>query len=109
MKATPREVEDLVAYQIGALAGIAAAQGVRLTHVKPHGALYNMAARDMDLADAIGVPPENAERTLEMLWRRRLVIRQESGYVPVRSALSGLGGGGFLGDARPDSGGMEAS
>jgi len=53
IKATPREVEDLVAYQIGALAAIAAAQGVRLTHVKPHGALYNMAARDLDLADAI--------------------------------------------------------
>lgn len=53
MKATPREVEDLVAYQIGALAAIAAAQGVRLSHVKPHGALYNMAARDVDLADAI--------------------------------------------------------
>ena len=53
MNATPREVEDLVAYQIGALAAIAAAQGVRLTHVKPHGALYNMAARDLDLADAI--------------------------------------------------------
>jgi UPF0271 protein len=53
MKATPREVEDLVAYQIGALAAIAAAQGVRLAHVKPHGALYNMAARDLDLADAI--------------------------------------------------------
>jgi UPF0271 protein len=53
MKATPREVEDLVAYQIGALAAIAAAQGVRLAHVKPHGALYNMAARDVDLADAI--------------------------------------------------------
>jgi 5-oxoprolinase (ATP-hydrolysing) subunit A len=53
MKATPREVEDLVAYQIGALAAIAAAQGVRLAHVKPHGALYNMAARDVNLADAI--------------------------------------------------------
>jgi len=53
IKATPREVEDLVAYQIGALAGIAAGQGVRLAHVKPHGALYNMAARDMDFADAI--------------------------------------------------------
>ena len=49
----PRDVEDLVAYQIGALAGIAAAQGVALQHVKPHGALYNMAARDAALADAI--------------------------------------------------------
>jgi UPF0271 protein len=49
----PQEVEDLVAYQVGALAGIAAGQGVSLTHVKPHGALYNMAARDRALAAAI--------------------------------------------------------
>jgi UPF0271 protein len=53
MAATPREVEDLVLYQVGALAGIAAAEGMRLQHVKPHGALYNMAVRDRGLADAI--------------------------------------------------------
>ena len=47
------ELENLVAYQIGALAAIAAAEGVRLSHVKPHGALYNMAARDAAMADAI--------------------------------------------------------
>jgi len=47
------ELETLVAYQIGALAGVAAAEGVRLSHVKPHGALYNMAARDAGMADAI--------------------------------------------------------
>src|SRR5262247_2488000 len=45
MRLPPQEVEDLVAYQVGALAGIAAAQGMSLRHVKPHGALYNMAAR----------------------------------------------------------------
>lgn len=50
---TPQEVEDVVMYQIGALAAIAAAEGVRLQHVKPHGALYNMAARDPLLAGAI--------------------------------------------------------
>ena len=50
---SPRDVEDFVAYQIGTLADIAAAQGVRLQHVKPHGALFNMAARDGTLADAI--------------------------------------------------------
>lgn len=48
-----QEVEDLVAYQIGALAGVAAAEEARLHHVKPHGALYNMAARDRKVADAI--------------------------------------------------------
>ena len=46
-------VEELVAYQIGALAGIAATERARLHHVKPHGALYNMAARDRELADAV--------------------------------------------------------
>ena len=49
----PRDVEDFVVYQVGALAAIAAAQGVRLQHVKPHGALFNMAARDRGLAEAI--------------------------------------------------------
>ena len=48
-----REVEDLVAYQIGALAGVAAAAEARLHHVKPHGALYNLATRDRARADAI--------------------------------------------------------
>ena len=53
MNATPQEVEDLVLYQVAALAGMAAAQGVKLQHVKAHGALYNMACRDRALADAI--------------------------------------------------------
>jgi UPF0271 protein len=64
IRATPREVEDLVAYQIGALAAIAAAQGMRLAHVKPHGALYNMAARDADLADAIARAIAAVDRSL---------------------------------------------
>ena len=53
MTATPQEVEDFVVYQVSALAGMAATQGVRLQHVKAHGALYNMACRDRALADAI--------------------------------------------------------
>ena len=50
---SPQEVEDMVLYQIGALAAIAQAEGVRLHHVKPHGALYNMAAKERALAEAI--------------------------------------------------------
>jgi UPF0271 protein len=53
MAVSPAEVEDLVLYQIGALAAIAAAEGVVLRHVKAHGALYNMAVRDASLARAI--------------------------------------------------------
>jgi 5-oxoprolinase (ATP-hydrolysing) subunit A len=48
-----RSIETLVMDQVGALAAIAASEGVNLQHVKPHGALYNMAAHDAALADAI--------------------------------------------------------
>jgi UPF0271 protein len=47
------EVYDMVLYQVAAIGGVARAHGGRLAHVKPHGALYNMAARGADLADAI--------------------------------------------------------
>ena len=50
---TPQEVEDIVLYQIGALAGIAQSEGVRLSHGKAHGALYNMAVKDAAVAAAI--------------------------------------------------------
>ncbi len=53
MRVSPRELEDMMLYQVGALAAIAAAEGVRLQHVKAHGALYNMTSREPDLADAI--------------------------------------------------------
>jgi len=53
MRMTPDEVEASVLYQIGALQGVARAQGARVVHVKPHGALYNDAANDRTLADAI--------------------------------------------------------
>lgn len=53
MEVSADELESLVAYQIGALAEVACALGSRLSHVKPHGALYNMAARDAAMADAL--------------------------------------------------------
>jgi len=53
MQLTPQEVEDLVLYQIGAVAAVARSEGLNLQHVKAHGALYNMACRDEALAEAI--------------------------------------------------------
>lgn len=53
MSVSPDEVYAQVLYQIGALSGITQAAGAKLEHVKPHGALYNMTARDHTLADAI--------------------------------------------------------
>ena len=53
MTVSPNEVFALVAYQVGAFQAIATSLGVRPNHVKPHGALYNMAARDPSLAEAV--------------------------------------------------------
>lgn len=53
MALTPEEVEAFLLYQLGALWAFARAVGADLTHVKPHGALYNQAARDPSIARAI--------------------------------------------------------
>jgi UPF0271 protein len=64
LRLTPREIEDLVVYQIGALVAIAASEGVRLQHVKPHGALFNLAVRDRSVADAIARATASVDRAL---------------------------------------------
>ena len=61
---TPQEAEDFVLYQVAAVAGVAAAEGVKLQHVKPHGALFNMAARNAALADAIAKAVAAFDRSL---------------------------------------------
>ena len=53
MSLPPDEVEAIILYQVGALYAIAKSEGVELVHVKPHGALYNQAAKDKGLANAI--------------------------------------------------------
>lgn len=53
MSISPEEAYDMVVYQIGALAAFVKAEGGVLHHVKPHGALYNMAAVKPEVADAI--------------------------------------------------------
>lgn len=50
----PVDLEYLIAYQIGALQAMARYAGLKVTHLKPHGALNNMAAKDPDYALAIG-------------------------------------------------------
>jgi UPF0271 protein len=53
MKISPQDMYDLVVYQAGAVEGFARAAGARLHHLKCHGALYNMAANDAGLAEAM--------------------------------------------------------
>ena len=53
MNLPEREIENLIAYQLGAALGMAALVGAEITHVKPHGAINNMAAADLTMARAI--------------------------------------------------------
>jgi UPF0271 protein len=89
MKATPAEVEDLVLYQVSALAGMAASHGVRLQHVKAHGALYNMACRDRALADAIAKAVAAFDRALILfgLPNSELLRAGEAAGLPVAAEV----------------------
>ena len=60
----PEQVFEAVVYQIGVFQAIAESVGVRPNHIKPHGALYNMAARDAALAEAVVKAVASADRTL---------------------------------------------
>ena len=53
MKLDRDETADLVRYQVGSLVAFLDAEGTELDHIKPHGSLYGMAARDSDIMDAI--------------------------------------------------------
>lgn len=53
LNVTPSAAEDFILYQIAAVAGVAGAEGARIQHVKPHGALFNMAVRSAELSAAI--------------------------------------------------------
>jgi UPF0271 protein len=60
MACTPQEVYDYCLYQIGSIQAFCRVQGVTLQHIKPHGALYNQAAADRKLADAIAAAVKDA-------------------------------------------------
>jgi UPF0271 protein len=72
------EVFDAVVYQLGVFQAIAEAAGVRANHVKPHGALYNMAARDAVLAEAVAGAIARIDKNLIL-------------FAPQNSALSRAG------------------
>ena len=60
----PRELEYMIAYQIGALQAMACYAGAKVTHLKSHGALNNMAAEDFELALAIGRAIKTVDRDI---------------------------------------------
>ena len=67
MHATLEEIKDYVTYQVGALQAFASSQEIRLQHVKPHGALYNMAVQNVDVWDAVAEALAVLDRNLILL------------------------------------------
>lgn len=64
MSLSPQEIFDIVLYQVSALKGICEAFGTKLNHVKPHGALYNFAAKDEKAAKAIAEAVKKIDENL---------------------------------------------
>lgn len=78
MSVTPAEAKAYVLYQLGALEAFCKAKGMKLQHVKPHGALYNMAAKDSQLSRAI------CEAIYE--YDKELIVMALSGGELIRAA-----------------------
>ncbi len=90
MRVSPQEVEDMILYQAGALAAIAAAEGVRLRHLKAHGALYNMAVRDRALADAIAAAARAFDASLLLFVLPGSELERAGRAAGLRIALEGF-------------------
>ena len=91
IEVTPDEAYEMVVYQVGALAAFAAARGARLAHVKPHGALYNMAATRAPLADAIARAVRDVDHTLMLFGlagSRVIAAARSAGIVAVEEVFA---------------------
>lgn len=67
MAASPKEVAAYIKYQVGALLAFCTSHGVKMQHVKPHGALYNTAAKDYELSRAIAEAIYSIDNSLILL------------------------------------------
>lgn len=84
---TPDEVAKQIIYQLGALHGLAASQSIRLSHVKTHGSLGNMAAEDSELAAAIAGAVASFDKSLSFIVMPAMATENaalEAGLKPVR-------------------------
>ena len=85
MDITPREAHDMVVYQIGALNAFVRSCGGRMHHVKPHGALYNMAAEDAQLAEAIAEAIYKVQPDLYLYGLAGSALIREADRIGLRS------------------------
>jgi 5-oxoprolinase (ATP-hydrolysing) subunit A len=85
MQLPARELHECIVAQIESLASVAAAAGARLCHVKPHGALYNMAAHDEALAETVVDAIRSVDPTLMLFGLSGSVLLTVGERLGVRS------------------------
>jgi UPF0271 protein len=91
MQLSPEEARDALLYQIGALDAFARAEGLRLQHVKPHGALYHAAARDRSLARGIAEAVAEADPGLILVGAPGSELVKAGQEAGLRVAREGFG------------------
>ncbi len=90
MSLSPEEVEAYVLYQIGALAAFAKVEGIGLRHVKPHGALYNQAAKDRALAISIARAVKSFDQDLILVGLAGSALIESGLEIGLRVANEGF-------------------
>jgi len=92
------EVFDAVVYQLGVFQAIAEAAGVRSNHVKPHGALYNMAARDAVLAEAVARAIARTDKNLILFAPQNSALARAGEKAGLQIAHEGFADRNYLND-----------
>ncbi|UXU51268.1 5-oxoprolinase subunit PxpA [Staphylococcus arlettae] len=86
MDLSPSEIYNLVVYQLGALSAFCQTQNVKLNHVKPHGALYQMGARDSEIAQAIAQAVYDVDNTLIFVGLSNTLLISEAQKIGLQTA-----------------------
>ena len=98
MTMATEDVTDAIIYQIGALDGFCRAQGAKVSYVKPHGALYNMAAKDPALAKAVAQALSIYDPRLVLLCPSGSAMERAALEMGIRTAREFFADRGYMGD-----------
>lgn len=86
MDIKPKEIYNLVVYQLGALNGFCKIHGTRINHVKPHGALYNMGAKNKEIAQAIAQAVYDFDKSVVLVGLSNTLLISEAEALGLRTA-----------------------
>lgn len=86
MDISPTEVYNLIVYQLGALEGFCKVHQTRINHVKPHGALYNMGAKNKAIAKAIAKAVYDFDSTIVLVGLSNSLLISEAKAIGLKTA-----------------------